>query len=520
MLPKVRRLLAGVLLLLPAVAHAQTGTGEQAGPPPPAPPPGGTPSAAPLPPPPPTAPAPSPSASSADRLPTPAPGAKVVSYKSFSVESPRPTISLSSNSDGSATAKANANITMDFLSGGPAANQGTSIFSLTVAPTFAVTESGKAGVLSIGAKAGAAATPPSFGATSLTGGLMVAYSLESSLSNAEGEAWLTQSWSQIQPAQEAALTACKAIPRNTVGAPADVVAFWTEYDKHNVIAPGAGDQADRWNYAQLCNAGKTQWAAKAKSAAAMARLWRYQFPILDISVWGGGGASQFSYYDADATGTYSSTTNWKPNAGVAVQFTALTGAGVEPDDARGVGWTFEVDSFLKAAYEASTTTGQPCASRGPATGGATLSSCGPVQPIGAPSSGTSVTAEGYVGWYDRSNNAWRVAVGGGILHDAVTGLDTWSVKVPVYINGSAFGSSASSSSSSGGNHSGASSGSAPANPTASTSPVELDYNGIIRVTPTLQLIPVSGESLGWAFLVNFELLGQRNLFVRADSLVK
>jgi hypothetical protein len=460
-----------------------------------------------------------PSESNAASLPATPAATKVVRYKSFSVENPRPTISLTSNSDGSATAKANANITMDFLSGGPAASQGTSVFSLTIAPTFSVTESGKAGVLSIGAKSGAAATPPSFGATSLTGGLLFAYSLESSLSNVEGEAWLTQSWSQIQPAKEAALAACKAIPRNTVGAPADVIAFWTEYDKHNAFGPGVGDQADRWDYSQLCNAGKTQWAAKAKSAAATARLWRYQFPILDISVWGGGGASQFSYYDADAAGTYSSTTNWKPNGGAAVQFTALTGAGVDPGDARGVGWTFEVDSFLKAAYEASKTTGQPCTSKGSATGGATLSSCGSSQPIGGPTSGTSVTAEGYVGLYDRSNNAWRAAVGGGILHDTVTGLDTWSVKIPVYINGTAFGSSASSSSSSSGSSS-SSSGSAPANPTTSTPPVELDYNGIIRVTPTLQLVPVSGESLGWAFLVNLELLGQRNLFVRADSLVK
>ena len=68
----------------------------------------------------------------------------------------------------------------------------------------------------------------------------------------------------------------------------------------------------------------------------------------------------------------------------------------------------------------------------------------------------------------------------------------------------------------GGNQSGGGSGSSG----GSSSGASSDYSGIVRVTPTIQYSTLAGGGNDTEFLVTLAFLAQRNMFQKADALVK
>ncbi|HEY8087230.1 MAG TPA: hypothetical protein VIF09_05285, partial [Polyangiaceae bacterium] len=195
---------------------------------------------------------------------------------------------------------------------------------------------------------------------------------------------------------------------------------------------------------------------------------------------------------------------WHPSVAGAAALNAVPWVGDGP-----LGLTFEIPVFVKDAYQASKKSGSACSSPGMVTSTTTLSSCGSSEPIGGPSVGALLTAKGYVGIIDRENAYWRVAAGVGYTRNFVDSTDTWSIELPVYINATGLGGSKGASSGGGGDSSSSS----------AQNPIQVAYNGIVRITPAVQHSFVSGTP-GWSAVLNFDLLGQRNMFVRADTLVK
>ncbi|HEY4242564.1 MAG TPA: hypothetical protein VGM88_22250 [Kofleriaceae bacterium] len=245
---------------------------------------------------------------------------------------------------------------------------------------------------------------------------------------------------------------------------------------------------------QLCPAGK----AAVASLASM-RVDRAHFPELEISAWGGFGAAQFKYYANTLRDQFALTNSWDWSVAGAAQLTYVPWSAGKP-----VGFTLEVPLYAKDAAQVITQTAGNCAQVGTirVPGGANgdmlepLTSCTSTYPIGTPARAGVFSAKAYVGIVDAEHAYWRVALGGGIVHDKSDDTNTWSIELPVYVNATALGGAKSLEAKAGG-------------------PVAADYDGIVRITPSLQRH--DGE---WSLFVNLELLGQRNLFSRADVLVK
>jgi hypothetical protein len=409
-------------------------------------------------------------------------------YQRSVLEPVRPQFALSANSDGTLSAKANVSVTWDVvpLENGQAGRpeQGKSVHSFTVAPTVSLTDASNAPLFSIGSKSAS----PNFGGTSVAAGVMGAWSLVSAI------AW-DESFAAAQELKDKALAACKPLCAAPIKF-ANQQFCETYNDKGD-----ARDQALNYNFSEFCPDGQKEIDGARKKIAALQQA-RYRFPVLDVSLWLGGGASLFNYYlqTAPAVGAtpamFASKSDWDGHFGAAFQLTAVP----KMPDASPIAVTIEAPLFFREGFQASKTSGQACKPQGALADGSSLSTCSAAQPVGAPKRGESLTAEIDLGVADRASAYWRVAFGVAYTHDWVAAVDTWTLKLPLYINATALG---------GGKDGGS------GKPQPKTA-VQVDYAGIVRLTPTFQ----TTSTASWSVLLNLELLGQRNLFTRADTLVK
>src|SRR5579871_4198565 len=423
------------------------------------------------------------------RAQSPAP--KPTNYSGCSREDIRPGFALSANADSSVTAKGNVGVTWDCVA--PNAAKGTPVHSITLGPTASLTEKSKAAVFSIGP---GDKNSPDFGGTSFALGLLLGYSRLTVITEEELQ----------DPAREAKKQAFNICQPLCAGTP-----LFKNADFCNLYkAPSPGNDPLKYDPSEFCPDGLDKFNSLMKDSEkkiSKLRLQRYRFPEVDVSLWGGGGASRFDYYQQQSPAmgmvpaTYASANAWQPNGGVAAQLNSVPPL----KDGSSIGLTVQVPIFSKYAYQASKAMGTACKPNGTlATDGSTLSACSAAQPIGAPSSGETLTVEAYVRIVDRDNAYWRVALGGSYSRNFLNGGDTWAIKAPFYINATALG--------------GGSKGGATDQP--AKTPVIVDYAGIVRLTPALQFSSAPNQPTEWLLLLNLELLGQRNLFTRADNLVK
>jgi hypothetical protein len=414
-------------------------------------------------------------------------------YSPWTREAVRPSFALSAGSDGAISGKASVNVAWDGIFG-------TTIHTFSFAPAFSITDRANTPFFTIGSSS----ATPDFGANSISAGLMIAYTY--SPSTHDDIKVITESRLQDQAIIDACKVHCGAAPLPLGD---DNKPFCDQYGAYMTqfragTLPVSPDSARGWEV-KVPDCPDFRKSADMKKRAAVldnfAKGLRayYRFPVLDVSAWGGGGGARFDYYlQTPATATYTSTSAWNPSGQFAFELVSVPPV---PTDSL-VGLSIEIPLVYKSAYQASKTTGSACKALGTlaSSPGSMLSSCSPAEAIGAPRLGTNVTLEFYVGVVDRWNGIWRAALGGSYSHDEVTGLDTWSIKLPFYVNGSVLTGSKNDS---------------------ETKPpvVTLDYSGVVRLTPTFQTTP-GGQTPGWAMLLSLELLGQRNLFPRADVLIK
>jgi hypothetical protein len=428
--------------------------------------------------------------------PAPQSNAHVAEYSSYSWEPVRPQFVLGSNTDGSNSVSVNAAFVVDTLPDKPRAL--VHVTSWSIAPTASFTDSSKSAVVSLGGPSAS----PNFGFTGFAGGALLAYTLQAPLVPEEELGVLVDLAPIRVQAARSCVARCTATP-----APEDA-----EFCK---AAAAPGFDVTSVDPGSLCPAAKTWYVTEEKREQGGAvdaavrkvtklRAQRLRYPEIDLSIWGGVGASEFAFYQqtAPAVGTTtpatyaaSTTTQWKPSGAGAVQLTAVPWVSDGP-----LGLTIEVPVFVKAANQAFKKTAAPCSTAGTISATTTLTTCGATAPLGPPSGGAVLTTKGYLGIIDRENAYWRVAIGGGYSRNFVDSSDTWSIELPLYVNATALAAAKES-------------GSSP------LGPVEIGYSGIIRVTPTVQR-STAGSSTGWTALLNFDLLGQRNMFTRADALVK
>jgi len=445
-------------------------------------------------------------------------------YSSSSMEKVLPTISLSNNADGSITGKVNATFTWDRLTKPTKDGQvykDQQVYNLSVAPTLSFTDNSKSGLFSIGTKSGSASATPDFGTTSISAGVMLGGALLAPISEAE----TVTGFEALTPFKKDAVELCQKICNQPTQAcddlqdQAKVICETGNTALKNIIhvqSNGFCDAANpthkapnlppaNYSYSEFCNDGQKEYndkAGDALKAIVKQQRSRFRFPVLDLSVWAGGGASQFSYYQQQtaATGTipatYTSANTWKPNWGTALLING------NPTSNDSYGLTLELPVSLKAGYQASKNIGTAFTSVG-TVNNASISSSTPGQSIGLPSYGLDMNVDGYIGIVERTNGYWRLAIGGGLDRNFLTSTNIWSIKVPIYVNGTALASSSSTDKSS-----------------SAASPVIVGYDGIFRLTPTFEYVTSPIQGPNWTFLLNFELLGQKTLFSKADSLVK
>jgi hypothetical protein len=451
----------------------------------------------------------------------------IMRYDSFSREKVLPTISLSNNSDGSITGRTNFTVTWDGLTRPNTDKQvykDQQVFNISVGPAFSFTDNSKSGLLSVGTKSGASSATTSSGTTSISGGILFGGALLAPISTAE----VVKGFEALAPFKADAVAKCQIIcnqPIQNCGGLKDsakeicetgntAIKYIIHVQSNGFCDPASPTHkapnlpAANYSYIELCSDGQKVYSDKGSStlkAIEKEQRDRFRFPVIELTGWVGGGASQFSYYQqqtastSTSTASYASLNTWKPNWGTALLLTA------NPTTNNSYGLTLELPIFLKAGYQASKNTGSVFTSVG-TVNNASLSSSTPAQPIGEPSYGLDLNIEGYIGFVERDNGYWRMAIGGGLDRNFLTSQNTWSIKIPLYVNGTALGGAGNTDKST--------------STTSATSPVKVGYDGIFRLTPTFQYVTNPAQGPNWTFLLTFELLGQKILFSKADNLVK
>lgn len=412
-----------------------------------------------------------------------------------------PSVVLSANQDGSDTVKANLTFEWHrvsdrllFVPGN--VDDWAPVYGFSVAPTFSASDNTKKPLFSIGTPGGAA---PSFGSTSFSLGVMGAYTRYAPVSPEERKRL-------DSVVTDDDIDYCTKYCANGAN-PGDCNAFLSVIQ--SVPSPV------RYNIDRdsLCKP-RVAVAAERFNAIVEKEIQRYRYPGEEVSLWGGGGASQFAYYQAQspavatALPTYASADQWRGNGSAAFKFNAV------PFTDPIIGVTFEALAVFTATYQASSASGMGCTGNlGTVTSDmfansnpSYLSQCGATQPIGPPAFGTDLVAEAYVGWVDVVRNYGRVAIGGGVDRNFGKSLTTWSIKIPAYVNGTAPVKEAAAA--------------RPKTP-PDNGVMFFSYDGIVRFTPTIMYTAdPTGKKTGWGFSVGVDLIANHNLFLRADSLVK
>lgn len=110
-----------------------------------------------------------------------------------------------------------------------------------------------------------------------------------------------------------------------------------------------------------------------------------------------------------------------------------------------------------------------------------------------------MSVDAYAGIVDRRDGRWRLAFGLGYRREVLTSANVISIKLPFFINAGLLGAKEDK---------------------GNKLPVHVQYDGLVRIMPSFQITEAPNQPTGWSFLINLELLGNRNLFTRADSLYK
>ncbi len=429
---------------------------------------------------------------------------KTTHYAPRTLEPVRPGFALSSNTDGSVTIKVDVPFTWQIV---PTEDR---VRAWSVGPTLSWTEAGKGGAVTL------ATTAPSTrsGKRSITGGVLVAFTRQADITELEKD-YLAGRGPKVAAVHKC-LAECKA---GAAGAETFCVLVQDLKDQGTVSSNASDEEvAVNLDPGLLCPDGLERFAgamAPTEKNFTSERTNRFRFPVAELSVWGGLGSSLFEYYQqlTPASGstpaTYAAKSNWRPSASAAAQLTWVPLPGSRQP---AVSFTLELPVLVKYGYEAGKESGTACTVQGTVSD-ATLSKCDEAKPIGAPKSGAMLTSELYLGIVDRRHGWWRVALGGSYTRDFVARTDTWAIKLPVYIDAAVLGGDDNGSE---GEKGGAKSGGGGED----KAPVVVSYAGIVRVTPTLLYAPGVGQGHAWTLLISAELLGQRNLFSRADRLVR
>ena len=193
---------------------------------------------------------------------------------------------------------------------GQPTHDGQHVIATTFAPTGSITS--KSGLGSVGTTPSNEAITPSLGATTVFGGVLYAHTLQARV-NEKVELTVLQEVSSL--VTEAATT---CLQRCNAPVAAEDVSFCGLHTQHPEWTAGCSTRACSAPQAptQLTKSetGATQSATRQLQAD---RTNRFRYPILDLSLWAGGGASQFTYFQQTAAATattlaaYSSTTNWQ-----------------------------------------------------------------------------------------------------------------------------------------------------------------------------------------------------------------
>jgi hypothetical protein len=397
-----------------------------------------------------------------------------------------PAAAFSAGSDGGVQGKLTVPFAFDGVSSVRAS--GASVAGFSLGPTVSLAEAGKAPLFSSGTNASTGGAL-AFGKTSVSGGALFAYTWRSVLTASEINV-LKKAHDVKKLACEETAYRCKAEPLDPTDRPfCDLLGG----------KGGTKKSCEDLDQSELSPSGKVLRDQDAdlkatEKAVADARLRRYRFPVVDLSLWLGVGNSQFRYYDVPSSGISSSNSAVDARHGSVASATQLTWVPAPPGNG-GLGWTVEAPVTLQRAFQASQKTATQCTPlASPGTDGSVLTSCGDSLPLGAPKLGLALGVAAAVGLVDRANGGWRFALSFGLQRAYATNTNTWSVGLPVYINALAFSK-------------------------ATKSDVTIDYIGVIRITPALQMTAPS-PTPGWAFVINVALFGQGNLFPRADNLVR
>lgn len=267
-------------------------------------------------------------------------------YSPISAEPFRPTFTLSADSDGVIAGKLGLGYSWDQVGAIKPDTGDAPVSSFTLGPTVGLSYNGKKGLFSIGTDKKGVVTQ-NYGESAFNIGFLFAYSRLSIAT--PREFGYMEPW---RAAKNVAVNTCKSLCSGSVE--------MENRDFCEAFAGGVTNPED-YDYSEFCPDGKVAFKRElaklndremneSREEQLLAiRVNRYRFPVMDLSLWGGGGAAKFDYYDmtADSNMTpsqYTSLSDWKASGGIAAQFTWV------PVTMRKVGFTLEIPIVWKQGY--------------------------------------------------------------------------------------------------------------------------------------------------------------------------
>jgi hypothetical protein len=226
---------------------------------------------------------------------------------------------------------------------------------------------------------------------------------------------------------------------------------------------------------------------------------KYRYPVLDVSAWGGFGASLFSYFQPaggqivksppNAATVYDATSSIQDNDAFAFEAVYVDQSGED------YALTVDVPATLQRAPKAASDVAQACVTSG-MYNKAPLLNCNQA-PLGAPKIQWTGGLGLGLGVVDKKNGAWRAALTPAFSYTGGTNSSmTFAMSLPVYLNVATFGAGKDAKTASG------------------------LFSGVVAIAPTVQTVETPGKENALQFSITITLLAQRTLFTRADSLLQ
>jgi hypothetical protein len=226
----------------------------------------------------------------------------------------------------------------------------------------------------------------------------------------------------------------------------------------------------------LCVKGKKSF--KASSPENEFRAARGLFPEWDISIGGAGGLSEMRYFKKqdDESMMYKDTSSVAPSMTLAFALTWV-------QQQRGHGHTIELPLSIGYRWDAQQAMGHYCPVKG-TIGVDPVQKCAD-RSLGDPDKNLILNAAILSGIVDTDKGYWRLSMGPSVSYKSTGNEIHAHLEIPVYFNTSPLVSSG------------------------------LNYQGIIRLTPAIGVSHDSQKGTAFEAVLTLDILGQRNLFMRA-----